>query len=59
MLREAKYPYILINDSDIRVSPNYLTRVMARFGAADGCEDPQGGHGDSAVSWWTAADARR
>jgi ceramide glucosyltransferase len=28
MLRQASYPYILINDSDIRVSPNYLTRVM-------------------------------
>ena len=36
MLPEAKYPYVLINDSDIRVSPNYLSRVMARFGGADG-----------------------
>jgi len=31
MLPEAKYPYVLINDSDIRVSPSYLTRVMAYF----------------------------
>ncbi len=31
MLPEAKYPYVLINDSDIRVSANYLTHVMARF----------------------------
>jgi len=31
MLREAQYPYILINDSDIRVSPHYLARVMACF----------------------------
>jgi len=31
MLRQAKYPYILINDSDIRVSPQYLTRVMGCF----------------------------
>jgi ceramide glucosyltransferase len=31
MLRAARYDYILINDSDIRVSPNYLTRVMAPF----------------------------
>jgi ceramide glucosyltransferase len=32
MLRQARYGYILINDSDICVSPNYLTRVMACFG---------------------------
>lgn len=31
LLREAKYEYVLINDSDIYVSPKYLTRVMARF----------------------------
>jgi ceramide glucosyltransferase len=31
MLRQASYPFILINDSDIRVSPNYLARVMAYF----------------------------
>lgn len=31
MLREARYEYVLINDSDIRVSPNYLTRVMGCF----------------------------
>jgi len=31
MLGEAKYDYVLINDSDIRVSPMYLTRVMGRF----------------------------
>lgn len=43
MLPEAKYPYILINDSDIRVSPNYLARVMARFGGTDGKEDPKVG----------------
>jgi ceramide glucosyltransferase len=36
MLRQASYPYILINDSDIRVPPNYLARVMACF------EPPQG-----------------
>jgi ceramide glucosyltransferase len=38
MLREASYDYILINDSDIRVSSNYLARVMACFGAAAGSE---------------------
>jgi ceramide glucosyltransferase len=31
MLRSARYDYALINDSDIRVSPHYLTRVMACF----------------------------
>ena len=31
MLRQASYDYILINDSDIRVSPDYLTRVMSCF----------------------------
>ena len=40
MLRQASYPYILINDSDIRVSPNYLARVMGSFGAPAGDEDP-------------------
>jgi ceramide glucosyltransferase len=43
MLPEAKYKYVLINDSDIFVSPNYLTHVMARFGGADGIEDPKVG----------------
>jgi ceramide glucosyltransferase len=27
----ARYPYLLINDSDITVSPRYLQRVMAHF----------------------------
>ncbi|MEO6982918.1 MAG: bacteriohopanetetrol glucosamine biosynthesis glycosyltransferase HpnI [Edaphobacter sp.] len=31
MLRSARYEYIVINDSDICVSPHYLTRVMAPF----------------------------
>jgi ceramide glucosyltransferase len=31
MLRVAGYEHVLINDSDIRVSPNYLTRVMSSF----------------------------
>ena len=43
MLPEAKYPYVLINDSDIRVSPRYLIRVMARFSTANGKADPKVG----------------
>jgi ceramide glucosyltransferase len=39
MLREARYGHVLINDSDIRVSPLYLARVMACFGDAQGEED--------------------
>ncbi len=34
MLRQARYGHILINDSDIRVSPHYLTRVMGCFADA-------------------------
>ena len=43
MLGEAKYEFVLINDSDIRVSPKYLTRVMERFGTAAGIEDAKVG----------------
>ncbi|MEO6910408.1 MAG: bacteriohopanetetrol glucosamine biosynthesis glycosyltransferase HpnI [Edaphobacter sp.] len=31
MLREARYEHVVINDSDIRVSPMYLARVMECF----------------------------
>src|SRR5580698_4067662 len=31
MLREARYEYVIVNDSDISVSPHYLTRVMGCF----------------------------
>ena len=31
MLREASYGIVLINDSDIRVGPRYLARVMSGF----------------------------
>ena len=34
MLREARYEYVLVNDSDIAVSSQYLTRVMGCFADA-------------------------
>jgi ceramide glucosyltransferase len=34
MLRDARYEHIIINDSDIRVSSGYLTRVMECFADA-------------------------
>src|SRR5271156_2814768 len=33
LLPHARYEHLLVNDSDIRVSPRYLTRVMAEFAA--------------------------
>jgi ceramide glucosyltransferase len=35
MLRHARHDHILINDSDIYVTPDYLRRVMAPFGKAE------------------------
>ena len=46
MLRHARYDYILINDSDIRVSPNYLARVMACF-STQGTGSGEQGTGDA------------
>ena len=34
MLREARYEYVLVNDSDIAVSSQYLSRVMSCFADA-------------------------
>lgn len=35
MLPAAKHPFLLINDGDIRVAPDYLARVMAPFADAN------------------------
>ncbi len=35
MAREARFDFLIVNDSDIHVSPHYLTRIMRRFGAAE------------------------
>jgi ceramide glucosyltransferase len=32
LAREARYDYLIVNDSDIRVGPRYLARVMGEFG---------------------------
>jgi len=58
MLHEAKYDYVLINDSDICVSRSYLTRVMARFGAASGIEDPKVGMVTALYRGRTAVDGK-
>ena len=36
MLPHARYPYLIINDSDIVVSPNYLRSIMGGFAATAG-----------------------
>jgi ceramide glucosyltransferase len=33
--REARFDFLIVNDSDIHVSPRYLTRIMRRFGAPE------------------------
>lgn len=33
MAREARYEYLIVNDSDIHVSPRYLARIMSGFSA--------------------------
>lgn len=35
MAPHARHKYLLVNDSDITVSPHYLTRVMAHFSPAE------------------------
>lgn len=42
MLPEARFEHIIVNDSDILVSPQYLTRVMKPFIASTDAEKPLG-----------------
>jgi ceramide glucosyltransferase len=42
MLSHARHPYILINDSDILVSPRYLETIMAGFAPSAGAGSPVG-----------------
>ena len=49
MLPEARFEHVIVNDSDIRVSPKYLARVMAGFGLEKGIpegEDSENGKGN-------------
>lgn len=43
MAPQARYEYLLINDSDITVSPRYLERVVARFARDGRCAGAQVG----------------
>ncbi len=51
MLREARYEHVIINDSDIYVSPRYLSRVMQCF------SDENGGDGDLSLYWKDCGEA--
>jgi len=42
MLRQARFDFLLVNDSDIRVSPKYLERVMGQFAAQPAGKKPVG-----------------
>lgn len=42
MLPHARHPYIVINDSDIVVSPRYLTHILAGFAPSPGHAHPVG-----------------
>jgi len=42
IVAEARYEYLLINDSDIRVSPHYLRNVMPAFAVASKTGKPVG-----------------
>lgn len=59
MLREARYDHVLINDSDIRVSPHYLTRVMAGFSDANVgmVTAPYIGRAAAGATLWTRLEA--
>lgn len=63
MLPEARYEHVIVNDSDILVSPNYLTRVMNVF-ALHGEAKPVGmvtapyiGHTAEGAGVWSRLEA--
>ena len=44
LVTHARHDFLLINDSDITVSPRYLERVMCRFAAARSAANAKGGN---------------
>lgn len=42
MVEHARFDHLLINDSDIHVSPHYLSRVMPSFGQPEKAANPVG-----------------
>jgi ceramide glucosyltransferase len=48
LARQARFDHLLLNDSDIRVGPRYLARIMAEFGPDPASENPGVGHPNSA-----------
>ena len=54
LARHARYPYLLINDSDITVGPHYLQRVMAHFAPpASDAQAPASGKAEAPVGMVT------
>jgi ceramide glucosyltransferase len=52
LAKQARYDYLLINDSDITVSPRYLERIMAHF--APPLEEPSRSHAAEKIGMVTA-----
>jgi ceramide glucosyltransferase len=62
MLREARYEYVVINDSDIRVPRSYLTQVMGcfadeRVGMVTAPYLGQAGAGGKGLTLWARLEA--
>jgi ceramide glucosyltransferase len=63
MLRQARYEHVIVNDSDILVSPHYLTRVMSSFQGAPGAKPvgmvtaPYIGHAETRAGLWSRLEA--
>ena len=54
LAREARFDYLIVNDSDIRVGPRYLERVMGEFGRQGSGHKDQGSEQSQQVGLVTA-----